>query len=734
MRGAACSTALAIAIALFGSACGGELANTCTSDGECAPGQECIGGACHWGGDGGRDADLDSDTSTAGDTDGPSCDIPCGAICCESEQVCFRDRCIADNGSCTGSSVCPGDTTCVDELCVPFGEPETGDFDGACSREPEPLDTFEAEVQCEWPGPDDFGATARSVRIPPLVSDLDGDGVPEIVFADRSGVKAISGSDCTLIWEGEHAHNSNQQLAVGDVDDDGLQEVCGRGGGAPFCFNFDGTLLWEGLYEDGRRAPVISGDRQDVGISIVNVDGLGTPEVVVGLTVFDGPTGLLLSTRAVPMGGTWAWTTIIPALADVDGDGHVEALTGGLVYDLVDGTEEDWGSGNGFTALAEMSADHPGPEVVVVSGGSSEIRVHAIDGTILYEHATPGNTGGAPTIADLDGDGRAEFSTAAQRRLTAFDLDCVGTEDDPPDPAFCANPEALDGIMWSVETHEYSSGVTGSSVFDFEGDGPVEIVYGDECWTRVFDGATGAVKYSMAHQSGTGIEYPVVADVDGDFYTEIVVPHERYDDAGCPATDPLFPTATREPGRRFAGITVLRDVNDRWAPSRQLWSQHTEHWSNRQDDGSVPLAETPSWTTHNSYRQALPREDGTAIDMPDLTIRGIEAPACDIETASQPLEVTVCNRGTLPVAAGVPIELRLGSVDGELLCSLATAEALAPGECETVGCTWTGITVEESHEVFAVVDAVSEGAGGLSECHEENNQGSTVLRCPPGLI
>jgi hypothetical protein len=94
-------------------------------------------------------------------------------------------------------------------------------------------------------------------------------------------------------------------------------------------------------------------------------------------------------------------------------------------------------------------------------------------------------------VADLDGDGRPELSTAGERYLTAFDLDGVGTEDVPPDPAFCQVTDRMDGVMWWVETHEFSSGVTGSIVFDFEGDGPVAVVYADECWARVFDGAPG---------------------------------------------------------------------------------------------------------------------------------------------------------------------------------------------------------------------------------------------------
>ena len=49
-----------------------------------------------------------------------------------------------------------------------------------------------------------------------------------------------------------------------------------------------------------------------------------------------------------------------------------------------------------------------------------------------------------------------------------------------------------------------------------------EVVYGDECFTRVYDGLTGKVLYSRYRTSCTWYENPVIADVDADFNAEIV--------------------------------------------------------------------------------------------------------------------------------------------------------------------------------------------------------------------
>ncbi len=684
-----------------------------------------------------RDATPES-ASTDARADIVAPDAPlCGDRACRANERCVRAMCIPDNGTCDATTPCQNDTRCVDGVCVPFGMANPDDRDPMCRRTPRPLDRFDPVIQCEWPGSRTIDApSSTSVRAPPLVADLTGDGVPEIIFPSWGGgspyvvrIRAIRGDTCEPVWTSSQSHYLDQSLAVADLTGDGRPEVCGRGAdGVPYCLRPDGTLLWEGRDAMGARRPVEPA-KNDVGISIANVDATGPPEVVVGLNVFDGLTGRFLRGRDAPTRGTWAWSSIIPAIADVDGDGAMEAYTGGWVVDLASGTMTDWGTSHGYTAVAELWARSAGPEIVVVAPDESRIRVHAATGAVIFERAVPGSTGGAPTISDLDGDGQREFATAGNRFFTAFDLDCVTMLAPGPDERRrCPTAGATDGVLWSVATHEFSSGITGSSVFDFEGDGAVEVVYADECWVRVFDGATGRVKFSAPHESGTGVEYPVVADVDGDFYTELVVPHERWDGAMCPTVDPLMMSSTRPAGARYAGITVYRDRDDRWSPSRPLWSQHTEHWSNRRDDGTVPPREMSSWLTHNSYRQALPREGGTATDSPDFTVGGIEAPSCDTDARTQVLRARVCNRGTLPAPAGANVVFHIDSSTGAVACMTSTPTPLAPGACVMVGCTWMGVPLNEARVIHATVGAAS--GSRVEECHTDNNGAQRRVQCP----
>ena len=77
--------------------------------------------------------------------------------------------------------------------------------------------------------------------------------------------------------------------------------------------------------------------------------------------------------------------------------------------------------------------------------------------------------------------------------------------------------------LWTMDNHDFSSSVTGSTVFDFEGDGVPEVVYADECWLWVFDGPTGNVRLAWPHSSFTGTEASMLADIDGDGHAEMLI-------------------------------------------------------------------------------------------------------------------------------------------------------------------------------------------------------------------
>jgi hypothetical protein len=77
--------------------------------------------------------------------------------------------------------------------------------------------------------------------------------------------------------------------------------------------------------------------------------------------------------------------------------------------------------------------------------------------------------------------------------------------------------------LWQYQTQDQSSAVTGTSVFDFQGDLKAEVLYNDECFFRVFEGSSSEILYERPNSHRTATEYPIVVDVDGDSNSEIVV-------------------------------------------------------------------------------------------------------------------------------------------------------------------------------------------------------------------
>jgi len=422
------------------------------------------------------------------------------------------------------------------------------------------------------------------------------------------------------------------------------------------------------------------------------------------------------------------------------------------------------------------------PEIAVVSGGA--VRVQTLDGSIVFGPvAIPGaGTGGPPTVADFDGDGRPEVASAGATNYAVFDLDCAATP-----VGECASGTTT-GLLWAQPAQDASSNVTGSSVFDFEGDGPAEVVYGDECFVRVYSGRTGDVLFSQSRSSCTWYENPVIADVDGDFNAEIVI-GDNFNcgsaDSGrdCSGfglgprnTDPIFPglrcaedtdclsgscdagfcrctldteccagagcdraafvcetppagtpgagntcRASRPRGTR--GVRVYRDGADRWVGSRRIWNQHAYHVTNVNEDGTIPRTSVAAanWLDPelNNFRQNV-QGDVVPNAAPDLTSQAGAPIACNAEGTEATLSATVCNRGTEPVGEGISVGFYESdpSMGGALLCSARTISMLMPGDCEPVECVWSAPRTTEPGIQLWVVP---DDDGATGECHEGNN-------------
>jgi hypothetical protein len=627
---------------------------------------------------------------------------------CPSSTRCERDLCRVI--SCVSDSDCQDDTFCAQGSCAAYPGPGRGASNDRCALSLG-AEAFAPEVQCRWAGGEVSGQ--------PLVIDLHRDGVPEVLVVVGGNAVALSGETCEEVGRSVGLLLSNESsMAAGDIDGDGQVEVVAMGGfGAVTALKADLTLKWSALTPTVGLASAPA---------IADLDADGLPEVIVGGTALNGEDGSLHGRAAEepPAHGFGP----IPAVADVDQDGRQEVIYGNR---LLNSRMEDItppamrALAPGHVAVADFDPSTPEPELAVVTG-VSRVRVQRLSGEVIFgPYAVPGSmwAGGAPNVADFDGDGRPEVGTAGSHFYAVFDLECVG---DPLPPACEA-----EGIRWTKASRDTSSGSTGSTTFDFDGDGRVEVVYNDECFLRVYDGATGEVRLALANTTGTLIEAPIVADADGDDRSEIVVGSDR--GFPCEAPDPH----TGTPPRQTRGVVVLRDASERWVRSRPIWNQNAYSITHVEEDGAIPPRPEPSWRRLNSFRQNA-QPDGKALEAPDLTARGhlARSAACDPPLSATPLSATVYNRGAQPVSRGVRVgfyandpTLDPSGDPPAPLCEATTPARLSPGEGVEVSCEWAGAPAEGA-VVWVRVDPPSDPAlpaGGRAECVEGNNLSVTLL-------
>ena len=448
--------------------------------------------------------------------------------------------------------------------------------------------------------------------------------------------------------------------------------------------------------------------------SLADTDHDGIPELILGLVQLDARTGAVKNPGPTP-----AVYAQMSTAAELDGDvaNGMEIIGGGAVVHA-DGTLY-WADaatlGDASPAIGDLDLDGK-PDVVFVSPGNHTVTAYDHAGVVMWGPIDVNNGvptlkgpggGGPPTIADFDGDGKPDVATAGGYGYLVL----RGTNG---------------AVLWqSTVTQDTSSRVTGSSVFDFEGDGAAEAIYNDERDLRVYRGSDGAIRLKLCSTSGTLYENPIVADVDGDNHAEIVVVSNNYAINTCDADVGGGPSST--------GFKVIGDAKRRWVTTRRVWNQHTYHVTNIADDMQVPQNELSNWAQPglNNFRQNV--QPSSVFAAPDLVASFLRATydACPDRVT---LLLTVLNQGASGVAAGVPVTFYY-SENGtdKVLGTVKLATGLLPGGSTTVSYEWNP-TPSGSTEVYAVVGDDGTGTLIVNECNDLNNTSATISVGCPGIL
>lgn len=748
--------------------------------------------------DGGTGCTTDDQCSGGVCVNGICCETvaqACAGSCCAKSDVCLFDKCVTPGKPCHTANDCDPDQYCETALGDNNGQGGAGGtgtggsmctapvpLEGKCLDLPPkcdengqppgcippceyhpPVGQLDAVVEWEWgtnavafPNHIDVWSTPAVGRIydgncDGKVDQLD---PPNIVFVSGNGTNVTTGKggccQCTgaavsaclkgvlrmldgrtgaEIWSLDKASPNSVgfagfSTAIGDVDGDGSMDILAvTGEGLVVMLNSKGEVVrTSDLPIPGYTNATFGWGG---GLALADMDHDGFPEIAYGPTLYSTKNNTIKRewTGAEGIGADQIYESL-STFTDLDGapDGNLELLAGRTAYKL-DGSIL-WnrpGIPDGFPATGDFDGDGL-PEVVIVGAGAVRIVEGATGADEMPPTTLPGNgAGGPPTVADFDGDGKPEIGVAQQNLYSLLK------------PNYGTN--TLD-LVWQTANHDLSSSVTGSSVFDFEGDGKAEVIYADECFLWVFDGQTGDVRFSAPTTSFTATEASVVADVDGDGHAEIIMVSNRADptNAGWKCLDAngqpsvvngIAWTPSPAADKAYAGIHVYGDVASSWVGTRTLWSEHTYHVSNICDDrdtacdapnlyGSIPKTEKKNWTLGwlNNFRQNV--QDKGIFDAPDATLK------LTVECA-EPLiaKVSVRNQGLSSLPSDVSIGVFRTS-DNALVGGGKTTHTLFPGQTEIVETPLDPTATKDDTFVARVL--IDPQNPTFHECKEDNNE------------
>ncbi len=536
----------------------------------------------------------------------------------------------------------------------------------------------------------------------PVVGDVNGDGIPEllIISADRR-IRVYSNYNESSTIVMDEIAVSSQQVAhrdytpfLADFDGDGISEVyCGN---EIFQFDFSGTtvslnrvLLGTGTIAQMARRNFEFNSTSPVAVDVLEPSDCGGDPDCEGLELVAGH--MIYSAD----------------LNDTDGDGFQIKIQKNLNDLQNQDTYHD-----GYTSVADMNQD--GILDIIVAGRRNQkygLYIWDKNGLIQFFPKPISDIddlfGALPCIANVYDDTQSGATTDLPEVILSYrnSLICWNLN------AASLNPS--DPYWWNLPGTD-QSGLTGVTVFDFNGDGFREVVYRDEDNLRIMYGGAAPFPNGVDNNrnwetfiagSGTFDEHPIVADVDNDKQAEIVVTSFTFAGNNTPVAD------YRGRLRVFESDT---DTGGPWLSARDIWNQYNYFVVNVNDDLSIPaeqqqhhlefpevgsnhrpfnnfLAQVP--ILNNNYDAYLP--------VPDASVEFNEV-ECGLDSFM--IELTICNIGDALLSINTPVAFYLS--DPQTTAAILYTIEYTPRQIEVDSCDQILFTISNlgSAELFLVVN------------------------------
>ena len=601
--------------------------------------------------------------------------------------------------------------------------PNTSDCSSAGSA-------FAFDIQRAW-----ITSTGNSVftDCTPLAGDIDGDGKTEIFAVGGNFVYVFEGEDGSTIgqinpnnsgitsagWTGtpfllfrDKNSGKGRILITHQNFNMYLYEVSSAPGVRPITF----TQLWAkaGGYSRPYVSPIIS-----------DLNGDGTPEFVIGNKIVDY-NGNVMATMAfsgeIPTGGRVS----LPLAVDLDKDGIPEIVVGTNVYKYNGSTATLWKSCPGISAQegCNMAADI-----------NQDGHVDLVFRTAYYATSNFVKVWTPATNQDL---GFVASSLPVGQHSIPFvgDIDGIVTNGKKY-PEICFNTDIkTNGSRGTLYAYSYTgsgfvqkwnmphsdgSGGTILTLFDFNNDGTMELIYRDETLIHIFDGSgnTPVSKYTQTCGSETATEQPIVVDATSDGSANIVV------------------TGNNTGKSTMGEVMVFEGASSKWASCPNVWNQQLYSSLYVNNDLTIPDSVL-------SVNQTFTRPDNSTVQF--YNGGPLQAPFVSEETylpvnlspdiyivdgfiainspTSATLTVTFGNQGLAVASASMPIRYYKHSVSfGNIIGSETLGTDLYPGQTKTITKTITGLEPNIAQFYVRIMDdGINYPAlGAYSDCNLTNN-------------
>ena len=627
----------------------------------------------------------------------------------------------------------------------------------------------------EWGIGEPLISSAAAITVStPMVGDIDDDGQQEIVFpAGNSSVVStinIFNADATLKSQintvGFYIWNSVGLAKVKWQENEFKSIIVVLGTNKRlYAYDAQGTQLWQSneifgcQYNESGPLPAIS-------FADFNHDGW--TEIYLGGDIYDAATGVLLSRSSGNKGysgRTWNTqnNTYQTVAADFYGDSDLELAAGNTVYavDIQSRTDisanqmtvvrevpssamkmEDNSSipfTDGNTYLADLNLDGRLDVLVMnVDQSNRVVYIYVWDvenqSIICSKKITNARKFGTPQIGDINQDGYDELC------FITGTYSAHGTGDNDLIYALQYNSQNTNGeldVLWT-KSHSDNSACTGLTLFDFNQDGIAELIYRDRFNLRIINGSmihhqTGEVltqPYDMAVYpccSATGLEYPLVVDVDLDGEAEIVVGGSTVESD-------------------YGYLYIFKSAGVPWAPARKVWNQYMYNVTNVNEDLTIPqyqfnnamMFTDPEGVVRRPFNNFL--QQATTIDqygrpfyaVPDVAME--PAASSQMVSGSLVLQFSYCNLGDNTLNAPYPITVFANTYGGDTVCTVTVGESLPVDSCTQAEIQLSVSTLCGFPNLNSLVIAVNCAGEGIAqngslqpECDTTNNTVSLAV-------